>query len=206
MKTQLFLLFLVIASPSFSQADFAQGMQKAFGLWKEGKNNEASALFERIATVEKDNWLPNYYVALVNTTTAFNTKDKVQLDAMLKKAQAALDIEMKKHTNNPELMVMQAMVHTAWIAADPMTNGMKLSGTVMEIYTQAEAIAPDNPRVVLGKTEFEMGAAKFFGTDTKPLCAKVEKAIELFNTFKPASTFHPDWGLDRAKSIVSNCK
>lgn len=206
MKTQLFLLFLVIASPSFSQADYAQGMQKAFGLWKEGKNNEASALFERIATVEKDNWLPNYYVALVNTTTAFNTKDKVQLDAMLKKAQAALDVEMKKHANNPELMVMQAMVHTAWIAADPMTNGMKLSGTVMEIYTQAEAIAPDNPRVVLGKTEFEMGAAKFFGTDTKPLCAKVEKAIELFNTFKPASTFHPDWGLDRAKSIVSNCK
>ena len=128
------------------------------------------------------------------------------MDALLKKAQTALDIELKKQPNQPELLVLQAMIHTAWIAFDPMTNGMKLSGTVMEIYGKAEALAPENPRVVLSKTEFEIGSAKFFGTDTKPLCAKAEKAIELFNTFKPESPFHPNWGLDRAKSIVDNCK
>jgi hypothetical protein len=26
------------------------------------------------------------------------------------------------------------MIHTAWIAFDPMTNGQKLSGTVMQLY------------------------------------------------------------------------
>ena len=206
MKKFIIFLFTLTVSLTFAQTPYEKGMQNAFGLWGEGKTNEATGLFERIASAEKDNWLPNYYVAMVSTTTAFTSKDKTQMDALLKKAQAALDIELKKQPNHPELLVLQAMIHTAWIAFDPMTNGMKLSGTVMELYSKAEAIAPDNPRVVLSKTEFEIGSAKFFGTDTKPLCAKAEKAIELFNTFKPESPFHPNWGLDRAKSIVDNCK
>jgi hypothetical protein len=206
MKHLVVLLLGTISFSTFGQSAYEKGMQSAMGLWSEGKNSEALAMFERIAAAEKDNWLPNYYVALVSTTTAFATKDKTQIDALLKKAQAALDIELKKQTNHPELLVMQAMIHTAWISFDPMTNGMKLSGTVMEIYGKAEAIAPENPRVVLGKTEFEMGSAKFFGTDTKPLCAKAEKAIELFATFKPESAFYPKWGLDRALGIVASCK
>jgi len=59
------------ASASKTGSQFDQGMGKAFGLWKEGKNTEASDLFERIAAVETTTWLPNYYVALVNTTSAF---------------------------------------------------------------------------------------------------------------------------------------
>jgi len=206
MKHLIVLLFVTISLSTFGQSAYEKGMQSAMQLWSEGKNSEAVAMFERIATVEKDNWLPNYYVALVSTTTAFATKDKTQVDALLKKAQSALDVEIKKLPNHPELLVMQAMIHTAWIAFDPMTNGMKLSGTVMEIYGRAEAIAPENPRVLLSKTEFEMGSAKFFGTDTKPLCTKAEKAIELFATFKPESAFHPNWGLDRAQSMVATCK
>ena len=206
MKHLIVLLLATISFSTFGQSAYEKGMQSAMGLWSQGKNSEAIAMFERIAAAEKDNWLPNYYVAFVNTTTAFRTKDKTQMDALLKKAQAALDIELNKLPNHPELLVMQAMIHTAWIAFDPMTNGMKLSGTVMEIYGKAEAIAPENPRVVLGKTEFELGSAKFFGTDTKPLCAKAEKAIELFATFKPESAFHPNWGLDRAQSMVAACK
>jgi hypothetical protein len=117
-----------------------------------------------------------------------------------------LDGELAKHPNNAELLVMQAMIHTAWIAYDPMTNGMKLSGKVMELYGKAEAIAPTNPRVVFGKAEFEMGSAQFFGTDTQPICAQIAKSIELFATFKPESAFHPNWGLERAKEARDACK
>jgi hypothetical protein len=49
------------------------------------KSTEASDLFERIAAAEPK-WLPNYYVALVNTTAAFGTKDKEKL-LLLTKAQ-----------------------------------------------------------------------------------------------------------------------
>lgn len=195
-----------ICSLVSAQGQFEQGMGKAFQLWGEGKNTEASDLFERIAAAEKTSWLPNYYVALVNTTTAFRTKDKDQMNLLLSKAQKSLDIEMDKNPNNAELLVMQAMIHTAWIAFDPMTNGQKLSGTVMELYGKALAIAPENPRVVFGKAEFEIGGAQFWGTDTKPMCAQIEKAIGLFATFKPETPFSPKWGLDRALAAQKNCK
>ena len=195
-----------ICSLVAAQGQFEQGMGKAFQLWDEGKNNEASDVFERIAAAEKTSWLPNYYVALVNTTTAFRTKDKDQMNLLLSKAQKALTIEMDKNPNNAELLVIQAMIHTAWIAFDPMTNGQKLSGTVMEIYGKALAIAPENPRVVYNKAEFEIGSAKFWGTDTKPMCAQIEKAIRLFATFKPETPYSPKWGLKRAIEVQNNCK
>ena len=197
---------LFICSLLSAQGQFEQGMGKAFQLWGEGKNTEASDLFERIAAGEKTSWLPNYYVALVNTTAAFRTKDQSQINLLLSKAQKAVVVEMDKNPNNAELLVIQAMIHTAWIAFDPMTNGAKLSGKVMELYAKAQAIAPENPRVVFEKAEFEIGAAQFWGTDTKPMCAQIEKAIGLFATFKPETPFSPKWGLDRAIAASANCK
>jgi hypothetical protein len=197
---------LFICSLLSAQGQFEQGMGNAFSLWKEGKNTEASALFERIASAEKTSWLPNYYVALVNTTTAFRTKDKETVNALLTKAQNALDIEIIKDQKNAELYVMQAMINTAWIVYDPMVNGMKLSGKTMEMYGKAEALAPENPRVVFGKAEFQINGAKWTGIDTKPLCAQIEKAIGLFATFKPETPFSPKWGLDRAVEAQKNCK
>jgi hypothetical protein len=199
-------IVLFISSLISAQGQFEQGMGKAFQLWGEGKNTEASAMFERIAAAEQTSWLPNYYVALVNTTTAFRTKDAAQIDLLLTKAQNALNVELIKNPNNPELLVIQAMIHTAWIAYDPMTNGQKLSGKVMELYAKAEAIAPENPRIVLGKAEFEIGGAKFWGIDTQPICVEIEKAIRLFATFKPETPFSPKWGLERAQEALKNCK
>lgn len=199
-------LVLMATSLLSAQTGYEENMGKAFTLWGEGKNTEASDLFERIASVEKENWLPNYYVALVNTTTAFGTKDKDVVNNLLTKSQQALDVELAKNPANAELLVMQAMIHTGWIVFDPMTNGMKLSGKVMEIYGKAAAIAPNNPRVVLNKAEFEMGSAKFFGTDTQPMCDEIAKSIELFATFKPETVFSPKWGLERAQEVIKECK
>lgn len=197
---------LFVCSLLSAQTKYEEGMKKAFQLWGEGKNTEASAMFERIASAEKNNWLPNYYVALVNTTTAFQTKDKETISALLSKAQAALDTELDKDTKNAELMVMQAMIYTAWIVYDPMVNGMKYSPKAMEMYTKAEIIAPENPRVIFGKAEFEIGGARYFGNDTKPMCAAIDRAVGLFATFKSDVPFYPSWGLDRALEAQKACK
>ncbi|OYQ43863.1 hypothetical protein CHU92_02835 [Flavobacterium cyanobacteriorum] len=199
-------LLLLTGSMLSAQSQYDQGMQRAFKFWSEGRNAEAASLFERMASAEKNNWLPNYYVALVNTTQAFETKDREKINALLTKAQAAQDAAIAIAPNEPELLVMQAMIHTAWIAFDPMTNGMKLSPRINELYAKAFAIAPDNPRVVFCKAEFDMGSAKFFGKDIKPLCAQVEKSIQLFEAYKQPSAYYPAWGLDRAKETLAECK
>lgn len=204
---RLITLFMVlVTSVLTAQTQYETGMQKAFALWGENKPTEASALFERIAMAEKNNWLPSYYVALVNTTEAFKTKDKDKINALLTKAQTAQDNSMSLAPDNAEVLVMQAMINTAWIVYDPMTNGMKLSAKTNEIYDKALTIAPNNPRVVFCKAEFEMGSASYFGNDIKPMCTEIERAIGLFATFKPESVFHPKWGLDRAQSALQQCK
>ncbi|MBW4360801.1 hypothetical protein [Flavobacterium taihuense] len=206
MKKIITTIALFVAVISSAQGQFEQGMGKAFQLWKEGKNTEASDMFERISAADKSSWLPNYYVALVNTTASFGIQDKTQVNALLNKAQNALDAEMIKDQNNAELYVMQAMIYTAWIVVDPMTNGMKYSGKTIEMYTKAEALSPQNPRAVFGKADFQIQGAKWTGVDTKPLCQEVDKAIGLFATFKPQTPFSPKWGLDRALEAQKNCK
>ncbi|GGD93137.1 hypothetical protein [Planktosalinus lacus] len=206
MEKALIILALVMTALTSAQTSYEQNMQKAFDLWSEGKTEEASAVFERIAMVDNENWLPGYYVALVNTTAAFETTDQAKVENLIGKSQEALNFLKNKHKDNAELLVMQAMIYTAQIAHDPMTNGQKLSGPVMELYGKASAIAPNNPRVVLGKAQFEMGSAQFFGTDTKPICEAIEQSLELFDTFKPESPFHPQWGREQAEESLKNCK
>lgn len=195
-----------ICSVAFGQSKYEQGMTKAFELWGQGKNTEASAMFERIAAAEQDQWLPNYYVTFVNTISSFSTKDRAQVSALLDKAQKALDIELIKNPANPELLVMQAMIYTGWVAFDPMTNGMKYSGQVMELYDKAQKLDPNNPRAVFGKAEYEMGGAKYFGTDIAPICAEIKRSLELFAKFKPETPFHPKWGQDRAEAAAKDCE
>jgi len=204
---KVFLIFALLVSNIVSaQGNFEQGMTTALKLWKEGKTTEASALFERIAFAEENNWLPNYYVALVNIRSAFNTKDVKEFEGLLTKAQKALDIELNKEPENAELLVLQAMLHTARIANDPMTNGPILSGSVIQLYSKAGAISPNNPRVVFNKAQFEMGSARFFNSDITPICAQIEKSIVLFDNFKPESSFHPNWGKQQAEETLKNCK
>lgn len=198
--------FLFVCSLVNAQTQYETGMKKAFNLWEENKPTEASALFERIAAVEKENWLPAYYVALVNTTEAFQAKDKEKLNALLAKAQTAHDAAYSIAPNNPELLVMQAMIYTARIVADPMNNGMKYSAKVNEAYTKALSLAPNNPRVVFCKAEYDLGSAAYFGNDTKPICAQIERSLTLFATFKPETSFSPNWGKDRAEQALGKCK
>ena len=200
------IIAMFVASIVSAQTQFDQGMQKALKTWKEGNSKEALVQFEKIASVEKTNWLPNYYIAFINTTQAFGEKDKAKIETLLNAAQKAQDVCNELAQDNPEVLVMQAMIHTAWIVYDPMTNGQKLSGDVMYILNKAYKIAPENPRVVFQKASFEIGMAQYFGQDTKPMCAQIEKSIELFATFKPETAFHPSWGLDRAQAELKKCK
>jgi hypothetical protein len=205
MQKLAIILVLFITQLLSAQTNYEKGMQKAFELW--GTNpTEASNLFERIAKAEPNNWLPSYYAAQINIVSSFGEKDKEKLTAQLGKAQDLLDVSKTISKNNPEILVMEAMLNTAWVAYDGATYGMTLSGKITALYAQAEQIAPQNPRVVLNKADWEMGSARFFGQDTAPFCADIERALELFANFKPETSFHPKWGKSRAKQILESCK
>jgi len=205
MKHLALLIVFIISGIVGAQSNYEKGMQKAFELW-ETNPTEASNLFERIAGAESDNWLPTYYAAQILITQSFNEKNKDILDSQLKKAQDLINDATVISKNNPEILVMQAMLYTVYVAYDGATYGMKYSPKVAALYQQAEQIDATNPRVVLNKAEWDMGSARFFGQDTAPFCKDLERAKELFANFKPESSFHPNWGKDRADQALKNCK
>jgi len=180
---------------------YQKGMQKAFQLWQQNKSWEAANVFERIATAESDNWLPPYYVAQINVINSFTEKDETKLKAQLDKAQNFINDAKAISKDNPDLMILQAQLYTAWIVFDGQRYGMTYSPKASELYAKALAIAPQNPRIILAKAEWDMGSAKYFGQSVEPYCKEIQRAIDLFATFKPQGEFYPSYGEERAKQI-----
>ena len=206
MKTVIYTFVLLFSALVFSQTNYEKGMQKAFELWKTDKTDDAQNMFERIAAAEPDEWLPHYYIAQINSLKSWGVKDVSVLKRQLEKAQEHLNTAMSISKKNPELMVMQAQVWTNWVAFDGMTYGMKYSGKISEIYNEAAVVAPNNPRVIFGRAEWNINSAKYFGQDTKPFCNEIKKSVTLFEDFKPESSLHPNWGKERAVEAMKECE
>ena len=208
MKT--FITFSITVFLSFSlyaQTPYENGMNKAFELWDQDKLTEASNLFERIAKVENDNWLPSFYAGYTLVLSAFKIKDETTLKLKLDKATDFLNQASNISPNNPEIMIAQALINTAYISFDGQKYGMTLSSKNAGIYEKALKIAPENPRVILSKAEWDMGLARFFNQSTDPYCKDVQRALKIFETEEePKEKFYPEWGKQRAEQILAKCE
>jgi hypothetical protein len=91
------------------------------------------------------------------------------------------------------------MINTAWISLIHI-HGQKLSGNNYGLYGKAHA--PNNPRVVLVKAEFEI-EQRSFGEPIQNHVCQIEKLSD-FCYFK--AMFSPSWGLDRALAAQAKCK
>ena len=204
---KLFLFIGILMSLNVAaQSKYKKGMQKAFILWGEGKNTEASQLFERISKAEPQNWLPLFYAAQIEILGPFGVKEEATLTAKLNKAKEFLNNAKSNSENNPEIMITEALLNTAYIAFDGQKYGMTLSGKNAQLYAKALAIAPKNPRVILGNAEWNMGAARFFGKSTKPYCNEIKRAIKLGKEEKIEEEFYPKFQVKRAEEVLKQCQ
>lgn len=206
MKKVFLFIGLFFALNATSQSNYEKGMQQAFALWDEGKLTEASQLFERIAAAEKENWLPPFYAAYIEILGSFGIKDETILNSKLTKAQEFLDEASSISENNPEIIIVQALLNTSYIAFDGQRYGMTMSGKNSQLYAKALQIAPKNPRVILGNAEWNMGTAKFFGQSTKPFCEEIKRAIEIGKEEKNDIPFYPRFQLKRAEDVLKKCE
>ena len=207
MQKLIIILVLFATSLTNAQGNYEKGMQKAFEFWGNNETVEASNLFERIAAAEPDDWLPPYYAAQINIVKSFGETNEETITENLKKAQDLINDATAISKNNPEILVLQALLDTAWVAYDGATYGPTLAAKVASTYGKAEQLDPSNPRVVFGKAEWGMGSARYFGQDIRPFCKDIERSIELFANFKPETPFHPNWGKERAEQVFAEtCK
>jgi len=186
--TLLIIMLLISQLQAQTQTDYEKGMDKAFKLWKENKITDAVNVFERIASAETENWLPSYYAAQVLILDGFRKmQDAEVLDGQLKRAQNYLNDASAISKQNPEIMVMQALLHTVYVASNGAKYGMTLAPKVSQIYSEAYKIAPKNPRIVYMKADWDMGSAKYFGQDVKPFCKDLKASTTQIGVKKEQS-------------------
>ncbi|UIR55798.1 hypothetical protein LZQ00_16215 [Sphingobacterium sp. SRCM116780] len=203
MKTLITALVFLFSTTAFAQSAYEKGMQQGLTLWKSDKSTEAAAQFERVSQVEKENWIPVYYQALVLTTSAFATNDMEEKATLISSAQHLL--ENSAQENNSEWLTLKAMNLIADLTTDPMTKAKTLSPTIMALYEKAIQLDPTNPRAAMGIAEFQMGSKKYFNQDISKECEAVKKALNLFEVQKSTIPFAPTWGKERAEQIIQNC-
>lgn len=207
MKLSLYM-FLFCAATITAQTKYEQGMRKAFELWNIEKTEEASNLFERISTAEKDEWLPHFYVAqiaIIKNWEDFDNREEATLKVNLDKAQEYLNNASSISGDNAYLTYLQAQLYTVWVAHDGMKYGMKYAGKIGQMYQEIVTKHPENPLFVAAKASWDMGSARYFGKPVTPYCKELQRAIKLFVTFKPETEFHPKGSTAPYLETVKQC-
>ena len=204
-------IFTILSAVIFSVTIYGQGtaydqgMQKAFGLWEENKAMEASALFERIGEAEKDNWIPYYHAANALISSSFNMEDKSKRNEVLKKAKTIIETAHKLSPDNSELITLEGVLYTGYVAMDPETYGMQYSSKIMGLHGKALELDPKNPRAQLNKIEYEIGTARFFGQDLGTFCGPLSKTRPLFENQDSSVPYAPSYGIQRLDPIMAQC-
>ena len=162
--------------------------------------------FERIATAEKTQWLPYYYSALCLINKAnmyFQAQQPDKIDPIMDQAEPMLKKAEELEKNNAELLCLKKMFNTGKMMADPMNRYMTYGPAAAQALEMAKGLNPENPRVYLLEGIDKFYTPEQFGgskTEGKKL---FEEAAKKFETFKPASTIHPSWGIGQVKYFLT---
>lgn len=200
MRTIILLISTFVAQLALAQSPYQKAMNEALTLWKSNKSVEAMAKMERIAAVEKDNWIPRYYQALIATLSSFQTQDIVQKNAFLKIANDLIPGD-DKHSN-AEWYILKATALTAELTVDPMNNGMRLSPQIIAFYEKAKTLDANNPRAIAGLAIFLIHSKKYMGGSTAQEYKDLQKALSLYDTQHSEIPYYPTWGRDQAEEIL----
>jgi len=200
MKTNLIILSLALWSLSlFAQEDAylntmlstLESMDNASG--KEDYLRCASQ-FERIATAEKNKWLPYYYGANSLIIMSFDETDGGEKDLILDRAQQMLDRAFELSPDESELHTLQAFLYPSRIMVDPMGRGMLYMEKMFQTLATAKALNPDNPRIYFleGVNKLNLPPAMGGGPEVaKPI---LEEADAKFKAFHNEDPLWPNWG------------
>jgi len=164
--------------------------------------------FKRIADAEPREWLPRYYQAHAIIIGNFNsTADAVSRDARLDLAQVAIDQLRELQKGNPEIEVLQGMLHTSRLVVDPQNRGQEYSIKSSMSVGKALGIDSNNPRARYMTIANEQGSAQFFGKDLQEYCDRAAKLLEQWDELETDNgPFYPSWGKDQTMGIAKSCE
>ena len=208
-KTFLLIAIISFSNLLFSQSDnYVGAMKKNIAMLDSAmqKQNAAELAnnFERIGDAEKTQWLPYYYAAYCNILTGYTEKDKNKLDGIADKAEELITKAVGlAGRENSEIDVIKSMIATTHMSVDPMTRYMKYGQASSENIKKAAALDPTNPRPVYLEGQSKFYTPEAFGGGKAPAKVLFNKALIMFDAFKPQSELYPTWGKSATQYFLS---
>lgn len=208
MKQIIIILSMFLVGQLAAQTKYEAGMQKGLEQFGAAKTVEdmatASAFFERIADAEKDKWLPYYYAAYANHLTGW-MNPKADKDKVAEKSKDLLS-KAEALERNSETYCMRQMIAIQQMTVDAMTRWQTFGTEAGNALAEAKKADPNNPRIYFLDGQTLMNTPEAFGGGKAVAKKLFEKSLTLFETFKPASPMHPNWGKDEATKLLAACQ
>jgi tetratricopeptide (TPR) repeat protein len=161
---------------------------------------------ERILLVYTNEWLPYYYDAYAYANMSFIETNEGDKEMYCNKAQNLLDEVLRIKPDESELFVLQALICYARMSISPMINGPLYLPKAVSALNDAEKLDPDNPRIFYLRGKSTINTPKFFGGGKNVAIPILEKALNMYKSFKQKSTVYPDWGKEDAERLYKECK
>ncbi len=159
--------------------------------------------FERISTVEKDQWQPMYYAAYSYVVMSYNITDGNKRDQILDQAQIWIDKAFTIAPNESELFVLQAFLYPSRIIVNPIERGMKFMDLAHKSLAKAKEINEDNPRAYYLEAVMIQNSPEAMGGGAQKALPIYQVAIEKYQQFVPNSIIDPNWGEEAAKQAYA---
>ena len=158
---------------------------------------------ERIASAEKTEWLPNYWVAYCYLMDSYVENDGGKKDLLLDKADQFLLIADKINEREEELEILRANLASARMSVSPQDRWQKYGQLSAKALGQAKNMNSENPRISLLEAQGIFYMPEAFGGGKEKAKGVFDKALSQFNTFKAKSNLHPNWGENTTKYMLS---
>lgn len=211
-KLLLSAIILFITVAVFAQNEkFTAAMKKNLAAMDTSFKNPANLLavantFERVASVEKNQWLPYYYAALCQVNYGFLEQDKSKVDGYADKATLLISKADSLSPNNSEISCVKSMIASCHMMVDPMQRWQEYGQESSSNMDAAMQQDPNNPRPYFLKGQGLKYTPEQFGGGCTTAKPQLQIALDKYAAFKPASEISPNWGKERVKMLIKECK
>ena len=211
-KSILFLSVMIVSICSFAQSEkYVAAMKNNIAAIDTSFKNPQNLLslannFERIATAEKNQWLPYYYAALCQVNYTYMEQDKSKVDAIADKATSLINKADSLQPENSEISCIKSMIASSHMMVNPMQRYMEYGQVIASELDNAMKQDPSNPRPYYLKGQGLKYTPEQFGGGCKTAASLLQTAMEKFTAFKPASDLVPNWGMKRTEMLLNECK
>lgn len=154
-------------------------------------------------------WLPHYYASLCRLSKGYVISEdrKARSVEIIDGEADAAEVHLRRaeelDTVNSETLCLRKMVASLRITAQPAMRFGKYQPVAEKALKSAEAMDPDNPRVLLLAAQDKYFIPPLLGGNRQKARDMLRKALEKFATHRPPSPLHPAWGAAQARELLS---